>query len=514
MAGVTKEGILQTTTGGGGASTTVAIGQPINATDAAVLNTAPTGTEYGVAVRLVGASGGGGPATIADGADVTQGAIADAAVVTDTGGTLSGKLRGLVKWAFERMPASLGQKVMTGSLPVVIASDQSAVAVSGPLTDTQLRATPVDVIGPLTDTQLRATPVPVSAAALPLPAGAATAALQTTGNASLANIDADLDVALSTRLAEATFTNRINTQGQKNMAGSTPVVLASDQSSVPVTAAQGTAAASTAGWPVNIGGSAAFGNTTWTSATPLNTALTINCAGYGTCSFLLNVTSILTNMVIRLEGSPDGGTTYTRISGKRYSNAAQGNAPTITSAPIDNGSATGTFVFTVDTAGLTNIRLIVATVTGAGSITINGVLSARAVTSDIQVTRLFGGNYNSLLTNTPIAVTSTTDGAKERLDVVASSKIDLTPSAPAAVSVGVASGLALAANANRKGCILTNTSNAIISLAFGANPAVLNSGITLLPFGVFYMDEYSFDTGDVNAIASAAASNLAIQEFA
>jgi hypothetical protein len=37
----------------------------------------------------------------------------------------------------------------------------TAVPVSGPLTDTQLRATPVPVSGPLTDTQLRASAVPV-----------------------------------------------------------------------------------------------------------------------------------------------------------------------------------------------------------------------------------------------------------------------------------------------------------------------------------------------------------------
>jgi hypothetical protein len=56
------------------------------------------------------------------------------------------------------------------------------VTATGPLTDTQLRATPVPVsgavtaTGPLTDTQLRASAVPVSAAALPLPSGAATEA--------------------------------------------------------------------------------------------------------------------------------------------------------------------------------------------------------------------------------------------------------------------------------------------------------------------------------------------------
>lgn len=58
---------------------------------------------------------------------------------------------------------------------------------------------------------------PVSAASLPLPTGAAT------------------EATLSGRLAEATFTARIGTQGQKTMAGSTPVVIASDQSGVPVT---------------------------------------------------------------------------------------------------------------------------------------------------------------------------------------------------------------------------------------------------------------------------------------
>lgn len=52
---------------------------------------------------------------------------------------------------------------------------------------------------------------PISAASLPLPAGAAT------------------ETTLASRLADATFTGRINTQGQKTMAGSTPVVIASDQ---------------------------------------------------------------------------------------------------------------------------------------------------------------------------------------------------------------------------------------------------------------------------------------------
>lgn len=128
---------------------------------------------------------------------------------------------------------TLGQKTMAGSSPVVIASDQSPVSVSGPLTDVQLRATPVPISGTvstggLTDAQLRATPVPVSissgiinplpvtdaaaeaslssidskivhvdtgavvVASSALPSGAATAANQATEIASLASIDSKL----------------------------------------------------------------------------------------------------------------------------------------------------------------------------------------------------------------------------------------------------------------------------------------------------------------------------------
>jgi len=43
-----------------------------------------------------GGGGGGGAVTVADGADVAQGAVADVAVTSDAAGTLSAKLRGLV----------------------------------------------------------------------------------------------------------------------------------------------------------------------------------------------------------------------------------------------------------------------------------------------------------------------------------------------------------------------------------------------------------------------------------
>lgn len=58
--------------------------------------------------------------------------------------------------------------------------------------------------------------ITIDATSLPLPTGAAT------------------ETTLGTRLADATFTARINTLGQKAMTASTPVVLASDQSTLNV----------------------------------------------------------------------------------------------------------------------------------------------------------------------------------------------------------------------------------------------------------------------------------------
>jgi len=97
------------------------------------------------------------------------------------------------------------------------------------------------VSGPLTDTQLRASAVPVSAASLPLPTGAATEATALT-------LLTQADFVTRTGEVQATPTAntilarlkdifdgivaRLGTLGQKAMAASTPVVIASDQSAV------------------------------------------------------------------------------------------------------------------------------------------------------------------------------------------------------------------------------------------------------------------------------------------
>lgn len=100
------------------------------------------------------------------------------------------------------------QPVSVASLPLPTGA-ATETTLASLLTELQLKAD-------LTETQ------PVSLASVPLPTGAATSALQTTGNTSLGNIDTKLPA----------------TVGQKAMAASLAVVLASDQSSVPVAATQ------------------------------------------------------------------------------------------------------------------------------------------------------------------------------------------------------------------------------------------------------------------------------------
>jgi len=69
-------------------------------------------------------NGGGGASSIADGADVAEGAIADAAVITDAPGTLSAKLRGIVKL----LAAKLGITAADGDISTLGTTTGAAVS--------------------------------------------------------------------------------------------------------------------------------------------------------------------------------------------------------------------------------------------------------------------------------------------------------------------------------------------------------------------------------------------------
>ena len=121
---------------------------------------------------------------------------------------------------------------MANSLAVTIASDQSAIPVtlSGIGTVTVDQGTSPWVVSGTVTANQGTSPWVISAASLPLPTGAATSALQTTGNASLAAIQAALTNPLPVSLpsgAQAITSLYTNTSGTV-AAGATSVGFVTD----------------------------------------------------------------------------------------------------------------------------------------------------------------------------------------------------------------------------------------------------------------------------------------------
>lgn len=123
-------------------------------------------------------------------------------VVTNNGASTTTSFRLQTQFSSDvgSSPRALGQKTAQESSSVVIATDQSAI--------------PVSQSGTWNINNVSGT--------VSLPTGASTSALQTTGNTSLSSID-----------------TKTPTLGQKTMANSSPVVIASDQSTLSVTQLDG-----------------------------------------------------------------------------------------------------------------------------------------------------------------------------------------------------------------------------------------------------------------------------------
>lgn len=160
--------------------------------------------------------------------------------------------------AADEIAGVLHQRVKLGVGADGVAVDVSA---ANPMPVTGTVTANTGLSQPLTDAQLRATAVPVSVASVPLPTGASTLAEQQSQTTILGSIDTKNPTLVSGRVpvdgsgvtqpisaaslplpsGAATEAGNLSTiaartpgLGQTTMAGSTPVVLSSDQSAVPV----------------------------------------------------------------------------------------------------------------------------------------------------------------------------------------------------------------------------------------------------------------------------------------
>jgi hypothetical protein len=133
---------------------------------------------------------------------------------------------------------------------------------------------------------------------------------------------------------------------------------------------QGAAAANTAGWPVTAGG-LAEATAAWTSATPVNTALQINTAGFGTALVTLSMGSTLTGGVLTFEVSDT--TAFTNpysITGFVVTNSTN-----VTSSQTLSGTANTNIGIAFNVAGWAAFRVRISTVIG-GTATVSVGIAA------------------------------------------------------------------------------------------------------------------------------------------
>ena len=321
--------------------------------------------------------------------------------------------------------------------PVSIAS---SVAVTGPLTDTQLRATAVPVsLASTTITNFPATQA-VSAASLPLPTGASTSALQTSGNTSLTSIDSKLTSGLA---LDATQTNgtaksivRGGAKGTTTAADVTSTAVDANTQGLDVSV-KGTVTTSVSNFPATQAISAASlplptGAATETTLSALNTKVTTTANGIKvdgsatTQPVSGTVTSnIGTTNGLALDATLTGGSQKSLIRGTAKGTTTAGD---VTSTNVDANTQAmdvavkGTVATTLSGTPSVSVSNFPATQAVSGTVTANigttnGLALDSTVAKDASLTTL-NTSVNTLLkpASTLAAVTAITNAVTIKAD--------------------------------------------------------------------------------------------------
>ena len=242
-----------------------------------------------------------------------------------------------------QLPAALGQKTMAQSLPVVLASDAAALGVT---------------VANFPATQA------VSAASLPLPAGAATSANQTATNASLTTISGQLPASLGTKVAAASLSIGV----ASDLANLEPAAAAITGTTMP------TGGTGITGWLSAIYRSCSEAATVSGSVTSATTVVSVSNNLYMGGSF--HVTSAGTTCTITYEQSNDG-TNWVTLPVIAASTAS--------SAPATTSTTAGVYAY-VSSAAF--VRARVSTYTSG---TVSVVLSQKQQVAPVSGISLAGG---------------------------------------------------------------------------------------------------------------------------
>ena len=460
--GTTNGLALDATLTGGTAKSVVRGGAKGTTTAADVTSSAVDANTQALHVAVTGT-----PAVTVSSGTVTANLGTIAGVATET--TLSTRL---ADSTFTGRINTLGQKTMSASTPIVIASDQSAVPVSGTVSigntpavtvssgtvtanigttnglalDATLTGgtaksivrggskgttTAADITSTNVDANTQAMHVAVTGT--PAVTISGTPAVTVSSGSITANLGTIAGVAtettLSTRLADSTFTGRINTLGQKTMANSTPIVIASDQSAIPITGSITANNASVGTVNATAPGSATFIGGAVTTAAPAYTngqmsALSLTTTGQ------LRVDTSVTDTIVSGNLSIMGQTVQIALAGRTSAAGiiagGSWSGSIVVEFSVDNtstwisgraynkltGSVVTMFVAnaTIEFSGLggcTHVRLRAATMLGTANITLS---ATRTVTDDLYPYTTNDGDIVSPLRALSLGLPDTSGG--------------------------------------------------------------------------------------------------------
>jgi hypothetical protein len=271
-----------------------------------LLNGAPAGTEYGLVTRNIpgGTQTVSGTVTTTPPSNASTNVAQVAGTTTDTNS--GSKSAGTLRVVLATDQPQLTNKILVTPDSVALPANQSVnvAQMNGVATSmgSGIMGTGVQRVAVASDND----PVTVKQATgtnlhAVIDSGSTTAVTQATGT----NLHAVIDSGSTTAVTQATGTNLhavIDTGSTTAVTQATGTNLHTIVDSGTATANQGTAAASTAGWPVT-GGALAESTAAWTSATSLNTTLRLTVTGYSSVMVFLNQGTTIAGGVVTFEAS-------------------------------------------------------------------------------------------------------------------------------------------------------------------------------------------------------------------
>lgn len=286
-------------------------------------------------------------------------------------------------------------------------------------------------------------------------------------------------VSLPTNAAQETGGNlaainaKLNSLGQKTMAGSVPVVLASDQTSIPVT--------QSGAWTVG---------RTWTLSSGTDSVSAVQ-SGTWNINNITGTVSLPTGAAT--EAKQDVGNTSLASIDSALDVDLSTRASEATLSAINNKLVSGTDIGDVtinNAAGAAAVNIQ----DGGNTITVD------AVDLDIRNLSSTQDSVKSLTNDgAGTAITSTLNNSKQSLDVFPN--LAVTSGNNTRPDVTNVSSVILAANTNRKMAIITNQNAQAIYLKLGAT-AVASQGIILSANSTYEITAINLWTGSISAIRS------------